>query len=490
MKKKIFSNSSLISGTLILTVTGIISRCIGFYYKIFLSREIGADGLGMYQLIFPIFALFLAVSSAGIQTAVSRFCASCQSDREANGYLAAGLSVTLTLSVLCMLLIRGNADWFCQIMMEGMDAADLLRIMTWAIPFASVHSCISGYYFGRKKAMVPAFSQIFEQTIRVGSVWMLMQIASVQGRTPSVSDAVWGILIGEVGAVLYCVTAVCFSGMRDNHRLLQGSKPKPGRRSPYGKHTQTIQKATEAARQQTESLSLRRSPRSLFKYYRNLLSLAIPLTANRLISSLSASAESLLIPYSLRLFGYTGTDALSVYGILTGMVFSTIMFPAVISNSLSVMLLPSISGALAQGNLSLIRRAVQRTVELCIVLGFLCTFGFLLGGGWIGSHLFGNTLAGVYLKTLCWICPFIFLGSTLGSVLHGLGRAGATLAINLFASLIRIAFICLGIPIIGLKAYLWAMLISQVFTAVASLLCIRNTDGTSSAPHRQTDPLL
>lgn len=475
MKKKNLFKSTLISGTLILTVTGIISRCIGFYYKIFLSREIGADGLGMYQLIFPIFALFLAVSSAGIQTAISRFCASCRTDREAKGYLAAGLSVSVTLSVFCMLLVRAKVDWFCQIMMEGMDAANLLLIMTWAIPLASIHSCINGYYFGRKKAMVPAFSQLFEQMVRVAGVWMFMQIASSQGRIPSVSDAVWGILIGEIGAVLYCVTAFCLFRTNKAFRQTQNFENRQSHQSEYKKDIQTGQKTVKKIAKQKESLHLQKGWHSLIIYYKNLLSMAIPLTANRLISSLFASAESLLIPFTLRQFGYTGTDALSVYGILTGMVFSTIMFPAVLSNSLSVMLLPSISDACAKKNLFLIRQAVRRTVEICTILGFLCTFGFLFCGDWIGSHLFDNTLAGIYLKTLCWICPFIFLSSTLGSILHGLGKATATLAINLSASLIRIAFIGLGIPAIGLKAYLWGMLVSQIFASLVSLLCIRNT---------------
>lgn len=157
------------------------------------------------------------------------------------------------------------------------------------------------------------------------------------------------------------------------------------------------------------------------------------------------------------------------------MVFSTIMFPAVISNSLAVMLLPAISGASAQGNTALVNKAVRQTVQLCTILGFLCIFAFLGMGEWIGIRLFHNTLAGVYLKTLCWICPFVFLGSTLGSVLHGLGRAATTLLINLASSAIRIAFIWLGIPVIGLKAYLWGMLVSQIFASAISWLCIRSS---------------
>ncbi len=456
----------------------------------------------MYQLIFPVFALFLAVSSAGIQTAISRFCATCESDRQARGYLFAGLSMSILLSVFCMVLVRAKADWFCQIMMEGMDAASLLYIMTPAIPLASTHSCINGYYYGRKKTMIPAFSQLFEQGIRVLGVWLLIQIALEQGRMPSSADAVWGILIGEVGAVLYSVTALLLTSGCNASRPYRSFFLSKNKISHTGKseasccQSRSYRSSIHPSGKYFDRRSADRLPtqyrfsrkqhattpyiKRICKIYHNLCSVAIPLTANRLAGSIFSSVEALFIPFSLRIFGYTSSDALSVYGILTGMVFSTIMFPAVISNSLSVMLLPAISKAYAHGKTDQVNRAVRQTVEICIILGFTCTFAFLGTGEWIGVHLFHNTLAGIYLKTLCWICPFIFLGSTLGSILHGLGRATATLMINLAASLIRILFIRVGIPVIGLKAYLWGMLASQIFATMVSLLCIRRAAHTKT----------
>ena len=144
----------------------------------------------------------------------------------------------------------------------------------------------------------------------------MMQVAAKQGQTPTPAHAVWGLVIGEVGATLFCLTAML-----------------------------TSQPARQTAKRHAVTRYLP-ALRHLAGYYKNLLSLAIPLTANRLLGSIFTSLESLLIPLSLRAFGYTASDALSVYGILTGMVFSTIMFPAVLSNSLSVMLLPAISNAL------------------------------------------------------------------------------------------------------------------------------------------------
>lgn len=108
--------------------------------------------------------------------------------------------------------------------------------------------------------------------------------------------------------------------------------------------------------------------------------MALPLTCNRILLSICQSSEAILIPMKLRDFGYTNSDALSVYGILTGMVFSTILFPCVLSNSLSVMLLPAISEANSRNRTDLIKKAVRNTTQLCVILGLLCTLGFLLGG--------------------------------------------------------------------------------------------------------------
>lgn len=443
-KKNIFKNS-LISGTLILTLTGIFSRFIGFYYKIFLSRTIGAQGLGIYQLIFPVFSLLISISVSGIQTAISRYCAQCENDRQARGYLYTGLVLSMSLSVICMLFLRQGADWIGRTVLGDETCVNLLLIMSWALLPCCIHSCINGYYYGKKKAAIPAISQLLEQAIRVLGVYLLARILLEQTGTLTSAIAVWGILIGEAASSLFSLTMVCCFSKKEAR--LHDSLPVSSR------------------------FCKKNMPRKA--YFTDLVSMAAPLTLNRILLSLCQSGEALLIPIELRAFGYTNTDAFSIYGILTGMVFSTIMFPAVLSNSLSVMLLPAISKASARGRQDLVTAAVCRTVECCTILGLACTFGFLLTGNWIGTHLFHNTLAGVYIKTLSWICPFLFLGSTLTSILHGLGKATTTLLINLASALIRIGFIVLGIPLFGLKSYLWGMLVSQIFTALCAYFCIR-----------------
>ena len=198
--------------------------------------------------------------------------------------------------------------------------------------------------------------------------------------------------------------------------------------------------------------------------------MSFPLTLNRLTLNLFTTIENLLIPYQLKLFGYSSSDALSIYGILTGMAFAIIMFPTVLTNSISVLLLPVVSEAQAKHNDRLIREAFIKTTESCLLLGLLCTIGLLVLGDFIGNFIFKNALSATFIVTMSWICPFLYLGSTLNSIFHGLGKPGITLLLNLFSCLIRILFIIFLIPVIGIKGYLTGLLISQIALCVLALL--------------------
>lgn len=436
MKFKLF-RSSLIKGTLILTLAGTLSRFIGFFYKIFLSRTIGAEALGIYQLIFPLFAFCLALSCGGLQTAISRYAASSKTDRIARSYLTIGTTLSLVLSFCCAVFLFRYADFLSLHLLGEARCEPLLRIMAVAIPFACIHACISGYYYGRKKAGIPSASQLVEQLIRVLGVWLVCSILTEQQQEFTAGIAVWGLVFGEIASALFSLTA------------LSAKKNIVFQKSAFQKTTNTA----------FYDLKARTS---------NLCSMAIPLTINRVSLSLAQSLENILIPLSLRSFGYSSEDALSVYGILTGMVFSTIMFPAVLSNSLSAMLLPEIAKAQAEKKEQQIAHLIRKTIESSLVLGFLCTLLFLLGGSYIGVFLFGNHLAGVYIRTLSWISPFLFLSGTLCSILHGFGKPKIVLALNIIGSCIRIFCIFYFVPTIGIRGYLWGMLASQIFTSLTA----------------------
>lgn len=464
----------LVTGTVILTLTGLLSRFIGFFYRIFLSNVFGAEGMGIYQLISPVLALSFALTVSGIQTAISKYVASETSTHDYKTSfrtLWAGFLLAMALSIACALYIYLYADWIAATLLLESRTAPLLRIIALSIPMATVHSCINGYFYGIRKTAIPAISQLAEQICRVGSVYLIYHICRQYHTTPTISFAVVGLVIGESASMIVSVIAI----LSRAHQVF----PARDYQSPTGLLSGRAQRTC-----QTSSVS----SGALITVYRRimgqLLQLAVPLSANRLIINLLQSIEAIYIPNRLMAYGLSNADALGVYGVLTGMSLPLILFPSAITNSISVLLLPIVSEADASGNKNAVRRAIMTSIRYCLLLGFGCTAMFLLIGRPAGRLLFHSELAGSFIITLSFICPFMYIASTLNSILNGLGKTAQTFLFSVVSLLLRLLFVFIAIPVYGIKGYLWGTLASQM---LQTLLCTISALHISHTAHRACD---
>jgi len=126
------------------------------------------------------------------------------------------------------------------------------------------------------------------------------------------------------------------------------------------------------------------------------------------------------------------------------------------------MLLPDVAEAQAASNTNRIQRTSKVTIQYCLILGILCTGIFLCFGDDMGSIIFNSPLSGDFVVTLAWICPFLYLSTTLTSILHGLGKTTVTFLHSLASIFIRIAFILLCVPRFGIQGYLCGLLAGQL----------------------------
>ncbi len=449
MKK--LKSHPLIKGTIILTVTGLISRIIGFFYRIYLARLFGEEGMGIYQLLGPVTSLSFALAAAGYQTAISKLVAeSTVKNREASFRpMIAGLSISLPLSLMCNTVIYRFSNFLAANFLLEPRTAPMLRIISFTVPLSAVHACINGYFYGVKKTGIPSATQLLEQCLRVGCVYWFSMLATAKGASLTINVAVLGLVIGEIGSTALSLISIYYlfgeKYMSQKHSS-QGLMPF----SPVSSSGK-IQKATAG----------------IVSLYRPLLAMALPLTANRIVLNLLQSVESVSIPEKLRLYGYDSSTALSVYGVLTGMAMPLIFFPNALTSAVSVLLLPMISESYARGDYHAVKKNTSRTIKYCVLLGLSCMSGFFLLGGWAGENLFHSALAGHFIRTLSLICPFIYLDTTLSSILQGLGMAGRIFFMNVFSLLIRLGFVFFAVPRFGITGYLWGILASQT---VLSLL--------------------
>lgn len=446
-------NRTFIKGTLILTLTGLLSRVIGFFYRIYLSRLFGEEGMGIYQLLSPVLALSFSLSAAGIQTAISKYVAASVAKgncKDSYRYLFTGLFLSLLLSVPCMLLLLMFSDFVAVHFLLEARTASMLRIIALSIPAGAVHSCINGYYYGIKKTMLPSSTQIIEQFMRFFCVLAADFLARRSHTVPHINAAVVGLVVGECAAMLISLLAIYFRFYREEAGA--GKSSLPCSNAGGGKHTMPMSN--------TAVFGISR-----FHAVKNLLVLAFPLTVSRIVVNLLQSVEAVAIPSRLCRYGYDSVTALSVYGVLTGMALPLLFFPNALTGSMSLLLLPMVSEADAKGNTDAVKNTTLKTIQSCLLLGAACTLFFFLSGPFLGRFLFHSELAGRYIRSLSLLCPFLYLCTTLSGILHGLGKAVSVFFVNVFSLSLRLLFVFFLIPAFGIDCYILSMVLSQLLSA-------------------------
>ncbi|MDY3919210.1 MAG: polysaccharide biosynthesis protein [Candidatus Limivivens sp.] len=429
------SEHPLWRGALILTAAGFASRLIGFFYRIFLSQAIGAEGVGLYQLVFPVYATAFSLTASGIQTAISRHVSARIARKDhagARNILSAGLILSFGLSLACALIVNVQADFIAVHLLMEPRCASLLRIIAWAAPFGCIHSCLHGYFYALKRADVPALSQLIEQLSRIAASYLIFCLFLEKGLTPTPILAAGGMVAGELVSTFFTVGAFLFR-----------EKPLSGRR---------IFPDSQA--------------------FSSIFSMAAPLTLNRTMLNLLHSVEAACIPWQLQRYGLTSSEALSLYGVLTGMAMPLVLFPSAITNALSTMLLPSVSEDLSLDKTDNIRRTVERTIGSSLWLGIFCTGAFLLTGEKLGNLLFHSPEVGPFILVLAWLCPFLYLGATMTSILNGMGKTLLTFFQHMASLILRILFVCFAIPVYGILGYLWGMLASELLLSFLTLVSL------------------
>ena len=421
------SERLFLRGTLILTVTGLCSRLMGFFYRIFLSQAIGAQSMGIYQLAMPVQGILMACTSIGIQAAIYRVCASYTAlgkEKEARDCFFLGVSLSVLASVFLSFFLYQKAAFLSEQILKEPRTFPLLRILSFSFPLSALHSCINSFFYSKKKTGLPAAILLLEQITRIGATYVLYLIFLSEKREITASIAAGGALFGELVA---CCVSLFTLGM------------------DFSKAHYHIFKISQK--------------RLLF---REIQKIAVPHSLNRLLLTLLSGMEMVLIPQRLQLTGISASQALGIYGVFTGMALPLLLFPATVPNSLSVMLMPSVAGMQALGSNERIRTIASRTCTACFLFGgFFSAFFFLLGNP-LGHFLFHSETAGSYIRGLAFICPFLYANTTLESILSGLGKTDSCLFHNVAGVCTRIAFVLFAIPRFGMHGYFHGILLSQL----------------------------
>ena len=190
-----------IKNALILTVTGLIIRFIGMFFRVWLAGAVGAEGMGLYSQVFSFYMLASAFASAGINTAVTRMV----SEELAVGNHSATKTVIFKCIAVCLTIAFGSAlliffgsDFLANTVIGDPRASGALKTLTLSLPFMGMSSCFKGYFIARKKAAPASSSQIFEQLARILLVFLLVTKTAKGGIAVAI-QAELGIPVKYIG---------------------------------------------------------------------------------------------------------------------------------------------------------------------------------------------------------------------------------------------------------------------------------------------------
>ncbi|MCL2363844.1 MAG: polysaccharide biosynthesis protein [Defluviitaleaceae bacterium] len=420
-----------------LTAAGVITRILGFVYRIYMSNLVGAEGMGLYQLIMPVYALAWSISCAGFNTTVSKLTAQERARGEYGNMgrmLKQSVVITTLLGFALTAALYFGAELLAEYFFRDMRVVLPLQILAFGFPFMAAGTCMRGYFIGLQEAKIPAVNQVLEQIVRMVIVYVLAAQFVPRGLEYAAAVAVIAIVGEEVFS--FAFTFVSYKIFKKRRRL--------------------VKKPTLTSRQ---TLGL-------------IMSMALPLTGNRVAGSLLTAVENVMIPARLQQYGLSASEAISEFGRITGMAVPLIFFPTAVLTALSVTLVPAVAEAAASGNYRRISLATSKGLLFASVTGMGAAALFVFFSHELGMAIYNQPI-GLMLQLLGVMAPFIYMSIIMSGVLNGLGCQLFIFRNALISSSITIAFTFFAVPYFGLPAYIFGWLLSLVVVIALSLHKIR-----------------
>lgn len=419
MKKRI---KSLFTGAGALVACSFVGKLLGALYRIPLTNVLGGEGMGLYQMVFPLYTLILTLSSGGLPVALSRIISVRLSggDREgATRVLKLSLAVFTLLGGICSLILACSSRFIASV--QGNEDAYLAYLaIAPAITFVSVLACMRGYWQGRENMLPSALSQIIEQVVKLSLGLLLSRVMLTYG----VEWSVFGALLGVSCAELLSALALTLPFLIFKKKWVKSENggvryaPFEPLTTEFGEDNATVLPSKSV------KIDARKDNIALVK---EILRLAIPVTFGSLVLPLTQVVDSFLVVNILSARG-TKESATMAYGLFTGTVSTLINLPVVIIYALSVALLPRV--AKLQKNQNEAGREAQFSLKTGIALGVLATLFFIVSAPDIVDLLYSAGL-GQSQRSLCVSLIrisaisvfYVAVIQSATSVLQGLGKA-------------------------------------------------------------------
>lgn len=420
---------------------------------------IGDEGMGLFQMAYPVYSTLLAISTAGIPIAISKLVAenlAYGNYRGAYRIFRVALAIMALSGLTVSVLLYFGAGFITRVITQDPRALYPLISISPAIFLVSVMSAYRGFFQGQQQMMPTALSQIAEQLGRVATALLLVIFLLPQGLEFAAAGASFGAAAGALCGLVLLI----FFWFR--------------------------QRKDFTGRLRSQRLADRETARGII--YR-IIVLSVPITLGGLVMPLITIVDLSLVPQRLHAAGFDTARATALYGQLTGMASPIVHIPTIITVALAISLVPAISEALALQKKQLIQDRSYLAVRMTLLLALPSAFGLYLLAEPITVLLFKNAEAGRVLAVMSLGVVFLTLFQTTSAILQGLGRTMDPV-VNLFwgaAVKTALTWYLTALPALHISG---AALATVAGFGVAALLNMVRVQTLTGMPLRPLDSLI
>ncbi len=414
----------------VVTIFSTVERLLGFIYRIYLSRTLGAEGVGIYQITLSVIGLLMTITASGIPITVSRIMIKHESEKRnslAYKTVSAGIILSLIISIplVSLFLFFPNAVDF---IFADKRCYSLLKIILPGVIITSVYAVIRGFFWGKRKFFTYSLIELLEEI-----VMLIMGIILVNSMVNIEDGAKKASLAVLISYIFSFITAIIFFFINGGKLSRPNGELKP------------------------------------------LLNSSAPITLMRTATSLINTLIAIILPARLILYGLTPSVAMEKFGELSGMSIPLINIPSTLIGSIALVLVPELSKNFYSNNMITLRRNIEEAVKCSVFISCLIIPVFLSMGEEIGIMMYANKNAGIYVKNSCLIMFPMSITMISTSMLNSLNLERKTLLYYLFGALFLVCSIYILPKYIGVYSLIVGLTISYLITAFCNLKLLKKT---------------
>ncbi len=420
--KKIFKAVAIV------TVFSILTRLLGFFFRVFLTRKIGAEGIGLYQVASSLIGILLTLVASGLPLTTAKKVAVYENSlkfENKNKVVTSSLIIAIIISTFCSLIFYFGQD-ILSIFISDKRVIIIIMYMLPAVVFSSFYAILRGAMWGKNEYFFVSITEFFEEIVKIIATFILLfNIQDVLQSTINTAIAF------SISCFASCVLAIILY-------VVNGGK-----------------------------LCFKKG-----EYY-GVLKSALPITGVRVASSILQPVISILVPFELVKIGLTNSEAMSLFGIIMGMTFPMLFVPLSVIGSLSMVLVPNISSLYISKDYKTITNTTKKSLNISLFIACIFVTLYLSVGDFIGIILYNNSLSGILLRLSSFVVLPIVLCNITNSILNSLNMEVKSFRNYILGGTSILIIVIIFTRFIGINAIILGFLVGMTLISILNVFMIK-----------------